>query len=283
MALPVIAIENLSYTYKGSIKKTLDDLTFSIDELECCGIIGPSESGKTTLCYALASVLRHHFAGGKFGGRIFLKGLDVFSTPLDLMTTHVGLLMQNSYLQLSGIKPTVIEEVAFSMENLSVAREEMIQRADQMMKDLGIAHLASRNPLTLSGGEKQRVALASILALDPPVLILDEPTSSLDPDGVRDLSVILKRMKGKKTILLIEQKMEILPGLVDSVLALRDGKIVHRGSPQDFFSNPINFEEEIGAPIWTEIVYQLEAQVGRPNKSLPYTYRQALYRLFEIH
>jgi energy-coupling factor transporter ATP-binding protein EcfA2 len=279
MANPIITVEDFSYSYRGTTKKVLDALSFSIEELECCGIIGPSEAGKTTLCYAIASVLPHYFSGGITEGQISTAGLDALSTHLDRVMKKVGLLIQNSGVFLSGIKPTVREEIAFSMENLGISRSEIVERLQSLTEELGIGHLAERDPMTLSGGEMQRVALASVLALDPEILVLDEPTSSLDREGVRDLYVILKKLKGKKTVLLVEQRMELLPGLVDSLLVLREGKKVYCGLPEPFFSSFDYPAEDIGGPIWTRVCYELATRAGRKSGTLPYAYRQALKEL----
>lgn len=279
MAVPIVTAENFSYAYKGLPQKVLRNLSFSIEEFECVGIAGPSEAGKTTLCYALSSILSHYFGGGNVEGKIITSGLDALSAPFEVMLKRIGFLMQNSAVQLSGIKPTVFEEIAFSMENLGVERGEMIERSQRLMADVGISHLAERNPVTLSGGEIQRVALASILAIDPAILILDEPTSTLDREGVLGLCAILKKLKGKKTILLVEQRMEIFPGLIDNLLVLRAGEKIFHGKPEEFLGNSICFRERIGGPIWTETFYELEQQDQEHRRSLPYTYRQALSQL----
>jgi energy-coupling factor transporter ATP-binding protein EcfA2 len=279
MAYPVIKVEDFSFSYQALAKKALDRLSFSIDEFECCGIIGPSEAGKSTLCYAITSVLPHYFSGGKTEGHVSTAGLDALSISMDLMMKKVGFLPQNSGVFLSGVKSTVTEEIAFSMENLGINRLEIVERIQSLMEELGIGHLADRDPLTLSGGEMQRVALACVLALEPPILILDEPTSSLDPEGVGDVKVILNKLKGRKTILLVEQRMELLPGLVDSLLVLREGKRVYRGPAESFFRSVECFEEDIDAPIWTQLCYHIDSQAGHTPRVLPYTYRQALRQL----
>jgi energy-coupling factor transporter ATP-binding protein EcfA2 len=279
MAHPIISVEDFSFSYRASGKKALDRLSFSVDEFECCGIIGPSEAGKSTLCYAISAVLPHYFSGGKTEGRISTAGLDALSSHMDVMMKKVGLLIQNSAVFLSGIKPTVREEIAFSMENVGIGRFEIVERIHSLMEELGIQHLADRDPLTLSGGEMQRVAIACVLALDPPILILDEPTSSLDQEGVRDVKLVLNQLKGRRTILLVEQRMEILPGLVDSLLVLREGKKVYRGPAESFFRSVECLEEDIGAPIWTQLCHQITNQASRMRRVLPYTYRQALKQL----
>ena len=279
MASPVITLENFSYTYKGSSRRVLKDVSFSIEEFACCGIVGPSEAGKTTLCYAIASILTNYFSGGNTEGRIRTSGFDALSAPFEVMMKQIGFLMQNSTVQLTGIKPTVAEEIAFPMENLGLDRAEMIKRVNDLMVAGGISHLADRNPLTLSGGEMQRVALASVLALDPPILILDEPTLSLDNEGVSLLCSTLKKLKGKKTIILVDQRMEILPGLADTLLVLHDGEIISQGKPEKFFATPRWIEEEMGGPIWTQIVYEVNARNREESAPLPYTYRQSIERL----
>jgi energy-coupling factor transporter ATP-binding protein EcfA2 len=282
MAHPIIQVEGFSYSYKGSPKKALDRLSFSVDEFECCAILGPAEAGKTTLCYAISSVLPHYYSGGTVEGRISTAGLDPLSAPLEEMMKRVGFLIQTSTLYLTGIKPTVTEEIAFSMENIGVNRTEMIDRIQSIMSEIGIAHLSDRDPLTLSGGEIQRVALACVLSLDPEILVLDEPTSSLDHEGMRDLRLILRKLKGRKTILLVEQRMELLPGLVDRILVLRDGRIVYHGPPEPFFSDSKCIQEGVGAPIWTQPYLEYITRTGRQPGVSTFTYRQALQALRDI-
>jgi energy-coupling factor transporter ATP-binding protein EcfA2 len=283
MAGSIISVQDFSYSYKGTTKRALDHVNLSVDEFECCAILGPAEAGKTTLCHAISSVLSHYFSGGVVEGRISTAGLDSITTPLEEMMKRVGFLIQNSTVYLTGIKPTVTEEIAFSMENIAVKRIEIIDRVQTVMSELGIDHLAHRDPMTLSGGETQRVALACVLSLDPQILILDEPTSSLDQEGIRDLRLVLKRLKGNKTILLIDQRMELLPGLADRILVLRDGKSLYHGFPEPFFSDPNCMDQGVGAPIWTEVylgyVAQSEKQVNMPA----FTYRQALKALERIN
>ncbi len=282
MASALIKVENFSYRYKGSQKYALANLSFAVEEFECCGIIGPSEAGKTTLALALSAVLPHYFSGGWKEGNVVVDGSDAFTTPLEKMTRKVGFLPQNSNIYLTGIKPTVREEIAFSMENLGFDRGLMVQRVEDLMREVGISHLADRDPLELSGGETQRLTLACVLALDPPVLILDEPTLSLDPEGIRALSALLRRLKGRKTLLIVEQHHEIFPRLVDSILVMDQGRKVYRGSPREFFAGGFSFEREVGAPVWTELYYELSRRAGRSLASFPYTYREALGKLTEL-
>jgi len=282
VATPLIKIENFSYRYRASRRNALTNLSYSVDEFECCGIIGPAEAGKTTLCYALSAILPHYFSGGVKQGTVSVDGMDTFSISFEAMARKVGFLPQNSNIYLTGIKPTVREEIAFSMENRGFDRALMTKRIEMVMEEMKISHLAERNPLELSGGETQRVALASVLALDPPILILDEPTASLDPEGTRALSVLLRKLKGRKTLLLVEQRHEILPGLVDSILVLDQGMSVYSGDPKGFFTSGFSIEQEVGAPRWAEFYYELSRCLGRECSALPYTYRETLKKLTEL-
>jgi energy-coupling factor transport system ATP-binding protein len=279
MAGSIISVEDFSYSYKGTTRKALDHVSFSVDEFECCAILGPAEAGKTTLCYAISAVLPHYFSGGLVEGGILTAGLDSITTPLEEMMKRVGCLIQNSSLYLTGIKPTVREEIAFSMENTGVERNEIIDRVQTTMSELGIDHLAHRDPQTLSGGEMQRVALACVLSLDPQILILDEPTSSLDQEGMRDLRIILKKLKGKKTILLVEQRMELLPGLADRILVLSNGRSVYHGTPEPFFSDSNCIQLGVGAPIWTQAYFSYTEQSLKRTNVSAFSYHQALKAL----
>jgi energy-coupling factor transport system ATP-binding protein len=141
------------------------------------------------------------------------------------------------------------------------------------LTQLGIAPLAQRDPLTLSGGEMQKMAIASLLVLDPAILVLDEPTSQLDPSSSAELMRLLRNLKGKKTLILIEHKMAILPPLADKVLALQRGQMLFAGSVREAFSTGRLIEEGIGAPEWTLLAHRW---VGRGPQTLPWSYRAAL-------
>jgi energy-coupling factor transporter ATP-binding protein EcfA2 len=146
---------------------------------------------------------------------------------------------QNPYNQISGSKFTVREEIAFGMENLGVPREEMEARCEEMMLLVGIGDLAERSPMNLSGGQMQRVALAAVLAMKPQVLVLDEPTSQLDPIGSREMLAAVRRLTAERsmTVVMVEHKLEWLAVYADRLVALSEGRIVADGSPGEVLAD----------------------------------------------
>lgn len=273
MGRQAIVAAGFSYTYRGSTRKALEEVTFAVEEGECCAIVGPAEAGKSTLCYAIASVIPRFIKGGSAEGSILIHGRDLSLAPLEDLIRQVGVVHQNPFIQISGIKPTVREEVALALENLGVPRQEMLENVEATLAQLDIAHLAQRDPLTLSGGEMQKVALASTLVLDPAILILDEPTSQLDPGSIGELVKLLRQLKAKKTLLLVEHKMEILPALADKVVALAGGRVLLAGAAAAVFSSGECIEAKIGAPLWTLLAYRVANQ---QRQKLPWSYRDAL-------
>lgn len=281
MAIPIINCENFSYTYKGTSKKALKQISFAIYEGECCAVIGPSEAGKTTLCYAISSIIPNVFKGGVMEGRLMVCGKDIVTTPLIEITKKVGILLQNFYAHISGIRPTVFEEIAFGLQNKGILPAKIKETVWKVMEELNILHLSDRTPFSLSGGEIQRVAIASILALDPAILVFDEPTAQLDPEGTKDFLNIIKTLKRKKTIVLVENKLELLSVVADKIIALRDGVVLFSGSPMEVFPNPLLVEEDIGSPIWTCLVYEINKRGGKKSIRLPWSYLEALRSLKE--
>ena len=160
----------------------MKDISFEAEVGDLIALIGANGAGKSTLCYALAGFIPHMFSGD-MQGCVLVDGLDTRAHSLSQMAGRVGMVMQNPTNQLSGVRSSVYEEVAFGLENLGVPREEMPLRITRALRMVGIQDLAARSPYTLSGGEQQRLALASILIMEPGLLVLDEPTAMLDPEG----------------------------------------------------------------------------------------------------
>jgi energy-coupling factor transporter ATP-binding protein EcfA2 len=203
-----------------------------IPEGQFYAVVGPNQAGKSTLAYAMAGYIPH-FYRGRLEGKVTVAGLDTRATPLHELVLTAGLIFQNPFNQISGTKFTVREEIAFGLENLGMPRGEMRTRVDETMELVGINHLADRSPLALSGGEMQRVAIASILAMKPKVLILDEPTSQLDPIGSREVFSAVRSLisSEKMTVVMIEHKLEWVAVFADYVIAMVDGQILANGSP----------------------------------------------------
>ena len=220
--------------YPGARLPALRDISLDIPEGQFYAVVGPNQAGKSTLAYAMTGYIPH-FYRGRLEGSVTVAGMDTRATPLHELVLTAGLIFQNPFNQISGTKFTVREEIAFGLENLGMPRGEMQTRVDETMELVGINRLADRSPLALSGGEMQRVAIASILAMKPKVLVLDEPTSQLDPIGSREVfSAVRSLMSAEKmTVVMIEHKLEWVAVFADHVIAMVDGQILANGSPTD--------------------------------------------------
>lgn len=274
---PFIQLDEVHFTYSGSSHSALSGITLRIQPGEIIGIIGANGSGKSTLCYVLAGLIPSFF-NGNFSGTATIGEKEIGIIDANELPHLVGLVLQNSRLQLSHMRNTVYEEVAFGLENLGVPREIMLEKIDRALKLTGISHIAERSPFTLSGGEQQRLAIASILAMDSPVLIFDEPTSLLDPVGRSEvLSVILNLSKSGHTIIIAEHHLEWIAEYTDRVIALQAGNILAQGVPKDVMSLPEIQSSGIGWTRFTQAaaLYMVKKQNISRN-FLPITLNQAI-------
>ena len=218
--MSAITVENLRYRYPHTKELALDGLDFSVEKGEFIGIIGENGAGKSTLSQAIMGLVPQFYKGA-YGGMVTVDGIEAGKTPVAQLCGHVGLVFQNPFNQLSGAKDNVYEEVAFGMQNLGVPAEEMKKRVEEALKLLDIWQYRDRNPFDLSGGQMQRVAIASVLVMRPDVMILDEPTSQLDPEGSDEVFRAVETLTGSGiTILMIEQKIEKLAAYCDRTLAI---------------------------------------------------------------
>src|SRR5690606_19965222 len=234
--MPVVAVESLRYRYPGQQTLALDGVSFTAEEGQFIGIIGPNLSGKSTLCHALMGLVPHFYKGA-IGGRVVVAGLDVHETPVAEMSRHVGLVFQNPFTQITGSKLTVYEETAFGLEYTGVPREEMMARIESALRLLGLWELRDRSPYALSGGQMQRLAIASVLAMEPRVLVLDEPTSQLDPQGTREVfDAVAALCRRGMTVIVAEHKVEPLAAHPDRILVLDGGRLVADDKPRALFS-----------------------------------------------
>lgn len=266
--MAVIELHNLTYTYPITHKPALRDIRLEVEEGEFLAVIGPNGAGKSTLCYTIAGFVPHFFKG-KLEGRVRVGGIETSGARLNDFVQKVGLVFQNPFNQISGSKFTVYEEIAFGLENRGVPREEMRQRIDRVMELTGIQDLGERSPYALSGGQQQRVALASILVLQPEILVLDEPTSQLDPIGTREVFQVIKDMSRQgMTIVMTEHKIEWVAEFADRVLALSEGEMLMLGSPQEVLTSELLPEHNIGISRYTAAARQAAQErlwpTGRP-------------------
>lgn len=266
-----IEIKNFSYKYPLEDKNVLENLNLKIETGEFWAIVGKNGSGKTTFCNALRRFVPD-FYKGEVTGEIVVDGKNLKDFSPKELVTKIGFVFQNPFTQISGVKDTVFEEIAYGLENLAVEKEKIIKRVNETLKLLEIEHLKDKNPQEMSGGQKQRVALASIIVMDPEILVIDEPTSQLDPKGTQDIFKIINIMAKKgKTIILVEHKLELIAEYAEKIVVLDEGKIILSGDKKEILNNRLLEEKGIGMPQYSKLAYEL-IKVGKAKfKEIPIT------------
>lgn len=260
--MPDIIVKQLKYRYPLQEQLALKGLTFTIKSGEFIGIVGRNGAGKSTLCAALSGFVPHFFKGA-YGGSVQIGDLTIRNSKMGLIVRKVGLVFQNPFNQITGARETVVEELAFGLENLGIQRYEMEQRIDRVIDLLHIHSLRDRSPFTLSGGQMQRVAIASILVMQPEILILDEPTSQLDPEGTRDVFDAIKTLSNQgMTIILAEHKSEELAQYADRIILLEEGRLSALDTPERIFSLDRLTERGIRPPVYTSVCRELGFSFG---------------------
>lgn len=253
-----IVVEHLKYKYPMAAALALDDISFEAEEGQKIGVIGRNASGKSTLCQALDGLVPHFYKGA-YGGRVVVGGTEVRTSSISELSLKVGLVFQNPFTQVTGSKLTVYDEVAFGLENMGLPRDEMVSRVDYALKLLNIYRFKDQHPFDLSGGQMQRMAIAGIIAMKPEIIVLDEPTSQLDPQGSEEVFEALGSLSGQGyTIVLVEHKIEKIAQYCDLVLVLKDGKQIAFDTPANIFSRSDLAELGINAPVYTNICRALD-------------------------
>ncbi|GAA1093020.1 energy-coupling factor ABC transporter ATP-binding protein [Nocardiopsis composta] len=268
----MIVFEDFTYAYPTGSAPVLRGIDLVVEEGGFHGVVGASGAGKSTLAMAVAGFIPHA-QGGEYAGRVAVGGAVVADTPLPELVTRVGLVQQNPFDQISGARFTVREEIAFGLENLGVEREEMARRVDAVMADLGITGLADRSPYALSGGQQQVVAVASMLVMRPEVLVLDEPTSQLDPGGARMVVEALGAVRRSGvTVLLVTHALELLAEHADTLHVLVDGEIAAQGPPAETLADDRMEEWGVGRPRYTEAAARARRDgLWEADRALPAT------------
>jgi energy-coupling factor transporter ATP-binding protein EcfA2 len=233
-----ISLREVGYRYAGATRPSLLEIDLDLPDGAVVGVVGPSESGKTTLCL-VTSGLAPRTVGGQIRGRITLDGENVDAWPMHRLSERIGIGFQNPSTQMSQVAATVFEETAFGPMNLAIARDEVVARTWSALELLGIDGLAERDPLRLSGGQQQLVAIAGLLAMRPRHLVLDEPTAQLDPAGTRLVADAIARLAADgASILVAEQKTDLLAEIASEIIVLADGRVVLRGPAPDVLADP---------------------------------------------
>lgn len=255
----MIKIENFTFYYSDAEKPALRDINLEIQDGEFVLATGPSGGGKSSLCRCLNGLIPH-FYGGKVAGRVEVQGLNVMKHPTKEMATKVGMMFQDPENQLVAMD--VEREIAFGLENLAFPRDQIARRMEESLDTLGISDLRHRQVYELSGGEKQKVAIASVLALHPEILILDEPTSELDPKSAEEVLSIVERLNDELgiTVILIEHRLDRVLQHVDRLIVLDQGRVVADGSTRDILNKSYQeiTDTGVGMPPIIKLAHELE-------------------------
>lgn len=275
--MSLIEVKDLKYRYPGTTELALDGVSFTVEKGEFIGIAGENGAGKSSLSQALLGLIPQFYKGA-YGGSVTVCGMDARSTPVSELCRHVGLVFQNPFNQLSGAKDTVYDEVGYGLQNLGFPPEEIRARVESVLRCFDIWEYRDRNPFDLSGGQLQRVAICSVLAMKPDVLILDEPTSQLDPEGSEEVFHTVDELtKMGITIIMIEQKIEKLAGYCDRVLLMHQGNVVDYDTPRKIFSREDLYDLGVNPPAYTRFA-RANALVFEDG-TLPVTHAETLERV----
>lgn len=248
-----LKVQGLKYRYPLRDVLALNDISFEVEEGEFIGIIGKNNAGKSTLCQALVGLVPNFYKGA-YGGNVWIDHLEVAKADISEVCQKVGIVFQNPFNQVTGSKLTVYEEIAFGLENMGLTKSEMINRIDYSLNLLDIYKFKDRNPFDLSGGQMQRMAIASIIAMKPQIIILDEPTSQLDPQGSEEVFKAVESLsKQGITIIMVEHKMEKIASYSDKVMLLDEGRIIAFDAPQKVFSMDNLHDYGVEEPKFTRI------------------------------
>lgn len=269
---PIVSLADLTVTYAGSERPALSGIDLDIAPGECVGVIGLNGAGKTTLGLCLNGVIPQ-LLPATVTGRALVAGRDPTTTPVREMARSVGIVFDNPEYQFS--QATVAEEVAFGLENLGVVRESMPARIAVALEAVGLAGLEERSPFALSGGQQQGLAIASVLVMEPAILVMDEPTSNLDPVGTAEVFDIVRRLNrdAGMTVVVAEHDVEALAALVDRIVVLAEGRVALQGRTRQALAR-IKELEALGLrpPGVTELAHAL----APADPELPVTVDEAL-------
>lgn len=258
--MAIIETKNLAYTYPGAPKPSISDVSIKIEKGDFVLITGPSGCGKTTLCRCFNGLIPH-FYQGELTGEILVAGNDVTKHQTHEMAKHVGLVFQNPENQLFAL--SIEKDVAFGLENLGFARDEMRKRVDWALNLAGIYDIRERSPHEVSGGQQQRVAIAAVLAMQPEIIVLDEPTSFLDPLSAEKIFQVIHELNQRLgiTVVLVEHRLDLTARYANHIIIMDEGKVCSDGEPREVLSNEGTRLVGVGIPKAT-LLYQMLLKDG---------------------
>jgi len=279
--MSIIEISDLVYTYPGTSKPSIDGLSLNIEKGEFVLITGPSGCGKTSLCRTFNGLIPH-FYSGELKGQIIVAGQNISGKKTFDLAKHVGLVFQNPENQLFAL--SVEKDVAFGLENLGMSRDEMRKRVDWALNLAGIYDLRERSPHEVSGGQQQRVAIASVLAMQPEIIVLDEPTSFLDPLSAERIFEVIYKLNQEQgiTVVLVEHRLDLTVKYANHLVVMDKGKICFEGNPRDLLCNEEISRIGVGIPKATLLYKKLKAAGFDVNKQIPLSSDELADQLLKV-
>jgi len=257
--MAIIETKNLTYIYPGGRKPSISDISIKVEKGEFVLITGPSGCGKTTLCRCFNGLIPH-FYQGELKGEISVAEMDITKHQTHKMAKHVGLVFQNPENQLFAL--SIEKDVAFGLENLGLPREEIRKRVDWALKQTDIYDLRERSPHEVSGGQQQRVAIAAVLAMQPEIIVLDEPTSFLDPLSAEKIFEVIRELNKKLgiTVVLVEHRLDLTAKYADHIIIMDEGKVCFDGDPREILGTEETRLIGVGIPKATLLFQMLKKE-----------------------
>ena len=275
--MSVISLEHVGYRYPLGREDAVRDVSFQVEQGQVCALLGANGSGKTTICNLIRGFIPR-FYRGEPTGLVQLAGRPVEQYDDAELTETVGYSFQNPFTQMSGVKDNVREEIAYALENLGIERDAMAARVDAMIELLQLGDIADANALELSGGQRQRVAIAAVLVTDPPIVVLDEPTSQLDPQSTEDVFNIIALLKRQgKTVILVEHKIDLVARYSDLVILMEDGRVAMSGPARRVLTDPQVLDHGGQLPEVTRFFLERNQKLGL-NDPVPLSVEDAIER-----
>lgn len=271
--MSLVKFHNFYFRYKGNEIYALNDIKLSIKKDSFILLAGETGSGKTSLIRCMNGLIPQFYTG-YYKGHVEVQGRETTSTPISDLSSEVGVVFQNPENQL--ITMNVEHELAFGLENLGISPKIIEERIQEVVELTEIKNLLSKAPFELSGGEQQRVAIASIIILEPKLIILDEPTASLDPLYAQKIINLLKKIQEEKkvTIIISEHRLDLLISLVDEIILMKEGRVLIHNSTEEVLESEVFDNLNINKPV----IYSIFKELNLKPKPIPISLEQALKR-----
>ena len=252
----IIKFNDFSFKYSSSDTNILENINLSIKSNEITVLAGPTGCGKSTLLRSIVGLIPNMY-DGEYSGEVIVDGIRIKDAEMKEIAKRVGFVFQNPENQIFMF--SVERDIAFGLENLGIEQEIIKERIKKMMETLSITHLAEKAPHELSDGQKQRTALAGVLAMEPKILILDEPTSRLDPKTASEFMELMNELCREKgiSIIIVEHRLDLVLKYADRLIILSNGKIISNDKPENVFNYKKPIIPELGVPFSTKIYREL--------------------------